>query len=131
MLRDDEERRHVLIIDPDPSSRDIYGALLRHERYQVIEATNGAQGILLARERQPDVILTELFVPDGDGWHIPGLLRADSRTAAIPILAVTTHAGPDAEERAFSAGCDRYLRKPCEPDAVLEEVRRLLEVRRR
>ena len=120
----------VLIIDPDQSSREIYGTLLRDQGHEVIEAANGAEGILLARERQPDVIITELFVAGGDGWRIPALLRADSRTASIPILAVTTQATPEAEERAFSAGCGGYLRKPCEPRIVAEEVARLLEASR-
>lgn len=116
----------VLIIDPDPDSRCIYATLLRHLGYRVAEARNGVHGILAAREQQPDLIVTELFVPSGRGWKVPELLKRDPRTAEIPIVALTAHALPGDEERALSAGCDRYLAKPCEPLRLLQEIRRML-----
>lgn len=110
-----EEQTSVLLVDPDEDSRSIYAALLRHHGFLVLEAEDGAQGILLARLERPDVIATELFVPSASGWELPELLKGDLRTARIPILALTAYAFEADEQRAWSAGCDGFLAKPCEP----------------
>lgn len=120
----------VLLVDPDKDNRQIYATWLRHCGYGVLEAKNGVEGILLAREHQPDVIVTELFVPTTRGWKVPEVLKRDPRTAKIPILALTAYAFATDEERAWSAGCDGFLSKPCEPSRVAEEVRRLVAASR-
>ena len=118
--------RTVLLVDPHEDSRIIYAALLRHSGYRVLEAKNGVEGILLAREHRPDLIVTELFVPSAHGWKVPELLKHDPRTSHIPILALTACTFTTGEERAWSAGCDGFLAKPCEPSRVVEEVQRLI-----
>ena len=120
------DQKIVLLVDPDEDNRSIYATLLRHFGYLVIEAKNGVEGILLAREHRPDLIVTELFVSTARGWKVPEMLKGDARTAAIPILALTAYAFTTDEERAWSAGCDGYLAKPCEPARVVEEVQRLV-----
>lgn len=120
------DQRTVLLVDPDEDSQNINAALLRHCGYRVLQARNGVEGILLARKERPDLIVTELFVPSARGWKVPELLRRDHRTAQIPILALTAYAFTTDEERAWSAGCDGFLSKPCEPSRVMQEVRRLL-----
>jgi CheY-like chemotaxis protein len=62
-----------------------------------------------------------------DGWEAVQRLKKDPSTAAIPIVALTAHAMPADRERAIQVGCDGYLAKPCEPRAVVEEVKRILE----
>jgi two-component system cell cycle response regulator DivK len=119
-------QKTVLLVDADEDNRFIYATLLRHCGYRVLEAKNGVEGILLAREHRPDVIVTELFVQSAHGWKVPELLKQDSRTAQIPILALTAYALTTDEERAWSAGCDGFLAKPCEPSRVVEEVQRLV-----
>jgi two-component system cell cycle response regulator DivK len=121
-------RMTVLLVDPDEDNRFIYATLLRHCGYRVLEAKNGVEGILLARERRPDVIVTELFVQSAHGWKVPELLKKDPRTAQIPILALTAYAFTTDEERAWAAGCDGFLAKPCELSRVVEELQRLVEV---
>ena len=116
----------VLIIDPDPDSRYMYAALLRHHGFRVVEASNGADGIMAACAVPPDLIITELLVPSGTGWKVPKLLKRDPRTAGIPILALTSRVVPGGRERALAAGCERYLAKPCEPSRLLGEVQELL-----
>ena len=118
--------KRVLLIDSDPDSRHVYAMLLRHEGYEVSEATSGAEGVLRARELQPDVIVTELFVPTPGGWKVPELLRQDPRTAETPLIALSTHAFPEDEAGARAAGCNAYLAKPCEPSSLLREIERWL-----
>lgn len=118
----------VLLVDPDEDHRVIYTTFLRHCGYEVIEAKNGVEGILLARKHQPDVIVTELFVPTARGWKVLEMLTQDPRTAQIPILALTAYAFTADEDRAWFAGCNGFLTKPCEPARVVEEVQRLIEL---
>jgi two-component system cell cycle response regulator DivK len=118
----------VLLVDPDEDNRFIYATLLRHSGHRVLEAKNGVEGVLLAREHRPDLIVTELFVPSARGWKVPEMLKRDPRTSQIPILALTAYAFTTDEERAWSAGCDGFLAKPCEPYRVVEEVQRLVEI---
>ena len=121
----------VLLVDPDKDSRLMYGAILRHDGFRVVEATQGVEGIRMAREHHPDLILTELFVATAQGWKVPELLRDDPRTADIPVIALTTYARSTDGEAAYASGCVAFLAKPCEPTRVLEEVHRWIGAARR
>lgn len=122
-------QKSVLLVDPDEDNRLIYTTLLRHRGYRVLEAKDDGEGMLLAREHRPDLIMTELFVATAHGWRLPEMLKQDASTAQIPILALTAHAFTTDEERAWTAGCDGFLAKPCEPSRVLAEVQRLVTCR--
>ena len=116
----------VLIVEDNEDNRIVYSTMLRHFGFAVDEAENGAEGILKARANLPDVILMDIAIPLVDGWEAVQRLKKDPTTAHIPIVALTAHAMPADRERAIQVGCDGYLAKPCEPRAVVEEVRRLL-----
>ena len=116
----------VLIVEDNEDNRIVYSTMLRHFGFAVDEAENGAEGILKARSNLPDVILMDIAIPLVDGWEAVQRLKKDPTTAHIPIVALTAHAMPADRERAIQVGCDGYLAKPCEPRAVVEEVRRLL-----
>jgi CheY-like chemotaxis protein len=93
----------------------------------VIEASNGEDGIRLALERQPNVILMDVAMPGIDGWEATRRLKGDPQTARIPVIALTAHAMAEDRQRAVDAGCEGYLAKPIEPRRVVEEVARMLE----
>jgi CheY-like chemotaxis protein len=93
----------------------------------VVEATNGAEAISKATEMIPDVILMDLSLPVMDGWEATRRLKSDERTKAIPVVALTGHALAGHSEGAKQAGCDAFVTKPCLPDALVVEVRRMLE----
>lgn len=116
----------VLIVEDNEDNRIVYSTMLRHFGFAVDEAENGAEGILKARSNLPDVILMDIAIPLVDGWEAVQRLKRDPATAHIPIVALTAHAMPADRERAIQVGCDGYLAKPCEPRAVVEEVKRLL-----
>ena len=94
--------------------------------FDVIEAGNGADAISQATESVPDVILMDLSLPVVDGWEATRRLKADGRTARIPVVALTAHDGSGELQRATRAGCDWFVPKPCPPDALITEVRRVL-----
>jgi len=75
---------------------------------------------------QPDLIVMDLSLPRLGGWEATRRLKANSSTTHIPVLACTAHAFGSAVERALVAGCDAYLVKPCLPEDLTREVRRLL-----
>jgi CheY-like chemotaxis protein len=89
---------------------------------------NGLQALERAFDLVPDAILTDLNIPGIDGYELTRRLRSDSRTSAIPILAVTGYAPFTKDpERADRAGCDAVLPKPCQPGDVITTLRTLID----
>ncbi len=97
--------------------------------FDVIEAGNGVDAIAHTTSHAPDVVLMDLSLPVLDGWEATRRLKSDARTAHIPVVALTAHDGSGELQRATRAGCDWFVPKPCPPDALITEVRRVLASR--
>ena len=106
----------VLLVEDNEDNRIVYATILRHHGYRVREATK----IL------PDAILMDISIPRIDGWQATEMLKADSTTAHIPIVALTAHALSADRQKAQRVGCDGYLAKPCEPRRVVAEIVRVI-----
>jgi two-component system cell cycle response regulator DivK len=119
----------VLVVEDDLDNRRIVVKVLTSAGHQMLEATDGASAIAVARREHPDVIIMDLALPGMDGWEASRRLKADPQTADIPIIALTAFAMRGDEERAREAGCDAYLSKPCRPQAIRDAVQRFLERR--
>ena len=120
------KRPVILVADDDRDTRELYRAFFDLSGFQTAEAANGNQTLLMTRQLLPDVLLTDLVLPDIDGLTVARLLKDDPRTAGIHILLVTGYAFDGLERRAVTAGVERALIKPCLPQAMLREVRRAL-----
>ena len=120
----------VLVVEDYQDAREMYAAYLQFSGYRVAEATNGLEAIEKALELMPDIILMDLALPKIDGWEATKRLKSDDRTKDIPIVALTGHALAGFAEGAREAGCDAFVTKPCLPDALVAEIRRMLESRR-
>jgi two-component system cell cycle response regulator DivK len=118
--------RTILLVEDHEDNRIVYRTILEHVGYTVLLAGDGVEGVRLAREQKPDLVLMDVSIPLMDGWTATSVLKADLETASIPIVALTAHALAGDRERALEVGCDGYLAKPVEPRRVLEEVRRFL-----
>lgn len=116
----------VLVVDDYRDAREMYAEYLRFAGFLVAEAATGLEAVEKAFEAQPDIILMDLSLPIMDGCEATRHLKADPRTAAIPIVALTGHALAGYPERAREAGCDAFLAKPCLPEDLIVEIRRLL-----
>jgi len=116
----------ILLVEDNSDNRTIYQTVLNHYGYEVLEARDGEEGVRLAREAIPDLILMDISIPKIDGWEATRILKADPATATIPIIALTAHALRTDEEKAQEVGFDGYLAKPVEPRRVVEEVKRHL-----
>ena len=120
------ERPLVLIVEDQTDLRQLYAQELTMSGFDVIEAENGADAISHTADRTPDVVLMDLSLPVVDGWEATRRLKADARTAHIPVVALTAHDGSGELQRATRAGCDWFVPKPCQPHDLIEEVRRVL-----
>jgi two-component system cell cycle response regulator DivK len=120
-------RPRVLLVDDYPDARDMYGEYLEYSGYDVIQAANGVEALERALEDQPDIILMDLSLPVMDGWEATRRLKANPRTASIPVVALTGHALAGIFEGAQRAGCDSFVTKPCLPEDLVKEIKRVLE----
>lgn len=117
----------ILVVDDDAASRYIYRRLLASCGYTVVEAEDGASGLLLVSSVRPDLIITDLGMPVMTGWEMIRHLKSDPSTAGIPVLALTVYLQPEDEAAAWDAGCDNFLAKPCHLPDVVSTVERLLD----
>jgi|SRR5688500_6491067 len=118
--------KKILVVENDEDTRSIYTTALEHYGYDVLQAEHGAEGIELAREHRPDLILMNLSMPELDGLSATSILRGEPSTADIPIIACTGFIRADGQDKAVDAGVDAYLEKPCMPSRILEEVEKFI-----
>jgi DNA-binding response OmpR family regulator len=120
-------RKKILIVDDE---RDIVKALmirLQHNGYDVVVAFDGAQGIFVAHKESPDLIILDIRMPAGDGFSVAEKLKQSSLTEQIPIIFLTGSPERNAEERAMELGARFYIKKPYDPEELLEAVRRAMQ----
>jgi two-component system cell cycle response regulator DivK len=120
----------VLVVDDFQDNREMYCEYLAFAGFRVIEAANGQEAVDQAFEKLPDVIIMDLSLPVMDGWEATRLLKRDERTRTIPVVALTGHALAGHSKGARDAGCDAFLAKPCLPDQLVAEIRRMLALPR-
>jgi two-component system cell cycle response regulator DivK len=120
----------ILVVDDYEDAREMYAEYLRFCGFRVAEARNGNEALEQAFTLMPDLILMDLSLPGMDGWEATRQLKADERTRQIPVVALTGHALAGASEGAKKAGCDSFVTKPCLPDDLVVEVRRMLSLGR-
>jgi CheY-like chemotaxis protein len=119
----------VLLVEDDEMNRDMLARRLARKGYSVLVAVDGAQGLEVAAEMAPDLILMDMSLPVLDGWEASRRLKADPALRRIPILALTAHAMSDDRTKALEAGCDEYDTKPVEFSRLLEKMETLLRKR--
>ena len=119
----------VLIVDDTLDSREIYSLHLQHHGFTVLTATDGTEGVEIARQQQPDVVIMDLSMARLDGLGATRRLKRDARTRRIPVIILTAFPGKPVQQQAMEAGASLFLTKPCLPDQLEDHIRRLLAVR--
>jgi CheY-like chemotaxis protein len=127
MTKSKVERPRVLLVDDYPDAREMYSEYLEFSGFEVVEAANGMEALQRAVDSMPDIILMDLSLPVMDGWEATRRLKADKRTANIPVVALTGHALAGISEGARKAGCDAFVTKPCLPEDLVKEIRKVLD----
>jgi len=124
-----DQKKKILVVDDE---RDIVKALmirLQSNGYDVIAAFDGAQGLFMANKEIPDLVILDIQMPAGDGFGVGEILRQSNRTHRIPIIFLTGSPETNAEERAMGLGARFYIKKPYDPEELLDAVKRALETK--
>ena len=126
----DGVRTHsVLIVDDHDDTRQMSLLVLQSQGFQASAAKSGESAFVRACEEQPDVIVTDLAMPDGDGWELIEKLSADPRTKEIPVVMLTACATEAVRRRAQNERLAAFFFKPCAVDVLAAELRRLCAAR--
>ena len=119
----------ILLVEDNELNRDMLSRRLIRRGYDVLTAADGAEALEQAFTLLPDLIVMDLSLPGLDGWEATRRLKADPRTRSIPVIALTGHALAGHSKGAIDAGCDAFITKPCLPERLLEEIRKMLDGR--
>jgi len=118
--------RRILMIEDNAQNRYLAGFLLEASGWEMVHAEDGPCGLALARTVDPVLILLDIQLPGMDGYAVAQALRADPRSAAVPIVAVTSYAMAGDRERCLASGCDGYIEKPIDPQTFVALVERFV-----
>jgi two-component system, cell cycle response regulator DivK len=116
----------ILVVDDFDDNRELYATMLVDAGFRVEQASNGREALDRIAEGKPSLVIMDLSMPILDGWEATRVIKADPSTADIPVIALTGHATNYGLQRAKDAGADLVLTKPCLPDELLVQIRRLL-----
>lgn len=117
--------KRILLVEDNELNLDMLKRRLDRLGYTIIVAMDGATGVQLAGEQQPDVILMDMSLPVMDGWEATRLLKNNDATKSIPIIGLSAHAMSEDRTRAFDVGCDDYETKPVHLDRLLAKIEKL------
>ena len=118
----------ILLVEDNELNRDMLSRRLKRRDYDVEMAVDGQQGVDLTRSFMPDLILMDMSLPIIDGWTATGILKSDSSTSHIPIIALTAHAMEGERQKCLEAGCDDFDTKPIEFKRLLEKINHWIEI---
>ena len=112
----------ILYIEDNLTNRVLVLRVLSAEGHTVLEAEDGKQGLLVASEQQPDLVLVDINMPGMDGYEVTGRLRQMQGLERTPIVALTANVLRGDRERSLAAGCDGYIQKPLDVDLLPAQI---------
>lgn len=116
----------ILLVEDNEMNRDMLARRLRRKGYDVVVAVDGREGIEQAQRTRPDLILLDMSLPIVDGWEAARQIKANKKSAHIPIIAQTAHAMSNDRAKCLEAGCDDYTTKPIHLPQLLAKIESLL-----
>ena len=116
----------ILLVEDNEDNRDMLSRRLERKDFTVTLAVDGEEGVKKAKLESPDLILMDMSLPVMDGWEATKILKNDSATAQIPVIALTAHAMSSDREKAMQAGCDDYDTKPVDLKRLLDKIAKLI-----
>jgi len=114
--------KRILIVEDNQLSLTLLNDFLKVQGYEILKTSEGVEAINLARDKQPDLILMDIKLPDICGLDVTRRLKQDDLTKSIPIIAVTAFATPGDETKALESGCDGYITKPVAIQSLLRTI---------
>jgi two-component system cell cycle response regulator DivK len=119
--------KKILIVEDNEKNMKLVRDILRHQGHVTLEAVNGLDGVRLAEQERPDLVLMDIQLPDIDGIEALGRIRKDTSLDAIPVLAVSASVMPDDQQKIISSGFDAFITKPINLKQFVETVQRFLQ----
>ena len=119
--------KRILVVEDQADTRQIIRDMLAPTDYEVTEVENGEQALAAIAKQQPDLILMDIQLPIMDGYTAMRQIRNDPALRSIPIIAVTSYALSEEEQKARAAGCNDYVPKPFSPRQLLAKIRHYLQ----
>lgn len=116
----------ILYVEDNVDNRTLVRRVLTAEGYSIIEAVNATQALEILRNTKPSLILMDINMPDIDGYTLTAQIKETPGLEFIPIIALTANVMRGDRERSLEAGCDGYIQKPIDIDALAEQVERFL-----
>ena len=116
----------ILVVEDNDMNMQLVEFLLEEGGYDIVKATSGEEALAITREAAPDLILMDIHLPGMDGLSVVRAMKADTRTARVPILALTAHAMRGDKDRFLEAGCDGYISKPIDVKTFIASIRQYL-----
>ena len=116
----------ILVADDEEDLRELVTYRLTRSGYRVIGAGDGQEAFDLAAERTPDLMVLDVMMPKLDGYELTRRVRADASLRSIPVILLTARSQDSDVDRGFEVGADDYLRKPFNPDELVDRVRAVL-----
>ena len=116
----------ILLVEDNELNRDMLSRRLERRGFTILIAVDGQEGIEIATEQKPDIILMDMNLPVIDGWEATKAIKANPVTASIPIIGLTAHAMAGDREKCLAAGCDQYDTKPIDFQSLLDKIASLL-----
>lgn len=117
----------ILVIEDNEQNMYLVTYILERYNFLVIQARNGAEGVALAGDHMPEMILLDIQLPVMDGYTVARELRKINTLDKTPIIAITSYAMPGDREQAIKAGCSGYIEKPINPDTFISQIREYLK----
>ena len=117
----------ILYVEDNPENRLLIRRILQAEGYTVLEASNAFQAIDLVKTENPDLILMDINLPEMDGYTLTARLKTMPKLSTVPIIALTANVMRGDRERTLEAGCDGYIQKPIDVDALPIQINRFLK----
>jgi CheY-like chemotaxis protein len=116
----------ILVVEDDPLNRDLLSRWLVIQGFEVLLATDGVQGVSMARDLQPDLILMDIGLPVLNGWQATHRIKQSTVTGHIPVIALSAYVLTEDRTASFAAGCDEYETKPIHFPRLLLKMQSLL-----
>jgi len=119
----------ILLVEDNEMNRDMLGRRLTRQGFTVCFAVDGPSGVSLASEEMPDLILMDVALGEMDGWEATKRIKANPKTASIPVIALTAHAMATDRETSVKVGCSEYDTKPVDMPRLLGKINHCLNAR--
>lgn len=125
-----QQDKTVLVVEDNAEMRQYLRLVLRQKGYAVLEAADGAMGAEMAQEHLPDLVISDVMMPEKDGYELTELLKGNLLTAHIPIVLLTAKSKLESKLEGYQRGADAYLPKPFYTEELLVRMHQLLEIRK-